>query len=160
LKKNLNLIRVENSVQRRGKVSHEETSESTIFDQNIERATAGLEPYFQDQLKTKISTNNSTIIARYILSMRAETNLSDNHRRGVITSLKLLSEFTSSIPFLEMTREEILQYLDSLRKSDASDNLHRWVSTSRDPILNLSPVLNVLIFLFIGLSFLLYGLGL
>jgi hypothetical protein len=32
LKKNLNLIRVENSVQRRGKGSHEETSESTIYD--------------------------------------------------------------------------------------------------------------------------------
>ena len=32
MKKNLNLIRVENSAQRRGKGSHKEPSESTIFD--------------------------------------------------------------------------------------------------------------------------------
>jgi site-specific recombinase XerD len=69
------------------------------------------------------------VIAKYILSMRIETSLSDNHRRDIITSLKLLSETLNNKPFTEMTRENILQYLDSLRKSDNDDRLHRWVST-------------------------------
>jgi integrase len=95
----------------------------------IDLATEGLEPYNRDHLKTRISIKNSMVIAEYILSMRVETNLSDNHRRGVITSLKILSEFVDNKPFIEMTREDILRYLESLRKSDHSDSLHRWVST-------------------------------
>jgi len=128
LKTNLNR-RPENSVQRKNKEHHEETSETAIFDQNIQLATAGLEPYYLDHLKTKVSAKNSITIAQYILSMRIETSLSDNHRRGVITSLKILSEFLNNRPFREMTREDILQYLDTLRKPDSSDSLHRWIST-------------------------------
>lgn len=104
-------------------------SDTTIFDQKIELATEGLEPYYLDHLKTRISRKNSIIIARYILSMRIETNLSLNHRRSIITSLKMLSEFLSNKPFPEMNREDILSYLESLRKSDASDKMHKWVST-------------------------------
>jgi hypothetical protein len=39
--------------------------------------------------------------------MKSETNLSVNHRRGIITSLKLLSEFLGNKPFKEMTHEDI-----------------------------------------------------
>jgi integrase/recombinase XerD len=88
-----------------------------------------LEPYFLDHLRTRISTQNAVIIGEYIASMRIETNLSDNHRRNVITSLKLLSEFLDNKPFDQMTRNDVLLYLDTLRKPVDSDRLHKWIST-------------------------------
>jgi len=94
------------------------TRETSLIDQKLERATEGLEPYFLEHLKTKISRENGIVIAEYISSMRIETNLSDNHRRGVITSLKLLSEFLNNKYFIDMTKEDVLSYLDRLRKPD------------------------------------------
>jgi site-specific recombinase XerD len=105
------------------------TLETSLIDQKIERATEGLEPYFLEHLKTKISRENGLVIAEYISSMRIETNLSDNHRRGVITSLKLLSEFSNNKYFIDMTKEDVLSYLDHFRKPDEYDRLHKWIST-------------------------------
>jgi integrase len=103
--------------------------QTPLFDQKLILATEGLEPYFLHHLKKKISRVNAVTIVEYIASMRIETNLSDNHRRGVITSLKLLSEFLDNRPFGQMKREGILLYLDSLRKPANTDRLHKWIST-------------------------------
>jgi len=67
--------------------------ETSLIDQNLEPATHGLEPYFLNHLITRVSPENGLAIARYIHSMLIETNISDNHRRGIITSLKILSTF-------------------------------------------------------------------
>jgi hypothetical protein len=64
-----------------------------LFDQKLDIATEGLEPYYLEHLKTRLSKENALTIANYILSMKVETNLSVNHKRGIVTSLKLLSEF-------------------------------------------------------------------
>lgn len=87
-----------------------------LFDQKLDIATEGLEPYYLEHLKTRLSKENALTIANYILSMKVETNLSVNHKRGIITSLKLLSEFLDSKSFKKMTREDILLFLDTLRK--------------------------------------------
>lgn len=48
MKKNLNLIRVENSVQRIGRGFHEETSESTIYDILNETGNKKIEKYIDE----------------------------------------------------------------------------------------------------------------
>jgi hypothetical protein len=48
--------------------------------------------------------------------MKIETNLSDNYRRALIKALASLSEFTNNKLFANMTREDVLGYLDSFRK--------------------------------------------
>ena len=68
-----------------------------LFDQKLDIATEGLEPYYLEHLKTRISKENALTIANYVFSMKVETNLSVNHRRGIITSLKLLSEFLENM---------------------------------------------------------------
>jgi integrase/recombinase XerD len=106
-----------------------EQIDNPLFDQKLELATAGLEPYYLEHLKTRISKDNALVISSYILAMKIETNLSDNHRRTNITSLKLLSQFLKNKRFKEMTRDDILHYLDSLRKPESIDPMHRWVAT-------------------------------
>jgi len=41
--------------------------------------------------------------------------------------LKLLSVYVSNKPFRQMTREEVLSYLDRCRKTEACDPLHKWI---------------------------------
>jgi hypothetical protein len=68
-----------------------------LFDQKLELATEGLESYYLDHLKTRLSKENALTISKYILSMKVEVNLSSNHRKAIITSLKLLSQSSNII---------------------------------------------------------------
>jgi hypothetical protein len=113
--------------------NHEEylmtTKIDPLFEQKLELATEGLEPHFLEHLRTKISPYNALIISKYILSMRVETSLSTNYRRAIISSLKLLSEFLSNKSFSDMTRDDIICFLDSLRKDDSEDPMHKWIGS-------------------------------
>ena len=101
----------------------------SLFEQKLELAIEGLEPHILEHLKTKISPNNALAIANYILSMKTETSLSDNYRRSIISSLKLLSEFLCNKPFSNMIRDDVISFLDSLRKNDSEDTLHKWIGS-------------------------------
>ena len=85
-----------------------EELENPLFDQRLNNALDGLEPYYLDHLKNRLSKSNALTIADYILAMKVETNLSTNHKRSIITSLKLVSQFLDNKPFKEMTRQDVL----------------------------------------------------
>jgi integrase/recombinase XerD len=61
--------------------------------------------------------------------MKVETSLSKNYKRAIISSLKLLSEFLDNKPFSDMTRDDIISFLDSLRKDDSDDIMHKWIDS-------------------------------
>jgi len=62
--------------------------------------------------------------------MIAEVNPADSYRRDVIILLTWISVFfNNSMGFKEITRENILSFLDSFRKPEASDPLHKWIGT-------------------------------
>jgi hypothetical protein len=84
--------------------------ENPLFEQRLNNALDGLDYYYYDHLKNRISKLNALTIADYVLAMKVETNLSPNHKRGVITSLKLLSQFLDNKPFKEMTKGDIFVF--------------------------------------------------
>jgi hypothetical protein len=69
------------------------TEENPLFELCLNNALDGLEYYFYDHLKNRISKSNALTIANYVLAMKVETNPTTNHKKGVVTSLKLVSEF-------------------------------------------------------------------
>jgi integrase len=98
------------------------------LDRKIEDATAGLGPQFSRDLHS-ISEDNALTIANYILAMRAEINLSDAYRWNNISILCKFSEYHKNKPFNAVNRDNILEFLDSFRKSEAYDPLHKWIGT-------------------------------
>lgn len=100
-----------------------------ITNRKIEFATAGLHPFIYKDLIHRVSSRNAVEIAGYIIAMKTETNLSDAYRKTTIQTLSLLSRFIKNKPFVRMTKEDVLLYLDSLRKSDIVDPLHKWIGT-------------------------------
>jgi hypothetical protein len=76
---------------------------------------------------------NAMTIVNYIQAMRTEINLSDNYRKLNIFLLSDISKFhndsNNNKLFKHISRDDILSYLDSLRKSEATDPLHKWIGT-------------------------------
>ena len=105
------------------------TDNNSLFEQKLELATQGLEPYILEHLKTKILPDNALTISKYILSMKAEISLSINYKRAIISSLKLLSEFLDNRPFRDMSKDDIIKFLDSIRKDDSEDIMHKWIGS-------------------------------
>jgi hypothetical protein len=61
--------------------------------------------------------------------MNSEINPADNYRRDNIILLIRFSKFHHNKAFKQIVREDVLSFLDSLRKPEAADPLHRWVGT-------------------------------
>ena len=79
--------------------------------------------------RLKFTENNTMVIVQYLKALENEINLSANYKRINLTTLVYFSRFLSNKKFKDMTKDDILLYLNSLRKSEIKDPLHGWIST-------------------------------
>jgi hypothetical protein len=101
---------------------------SPLLDRKIEETTTTLPAHCAKQLHS-ISEVNAAIIVEYIASMKSEVNLSDHYRRDVIVTLYRFSKYSNDKPFKDLTRPDVIAFLDSFRKADSVDPLHKWIGT-------------------------------
>jgi integrase len=100
-----------------------------LFDRKIAIAIEGLPPFFSSVLE-ELSQKNALTIVDYIISMRNGIDLSDHYRKLNIYTLYRISRFLNHTKtYNEFTREDIIHYLDSLRKPETSDPLHKWIGS-------------------------------
>lgn len=112
------------------KTSDNLTVNDPLFERRLELATVGLEPSYFSKLKKSLCQINALTIANYILAMKTEINLSDGYRMINLKAFARVSQFfENKISFKMMGRKEILMYLDSYRKPDAADPMHKWIGT-------------------------------
>jgi integrase len=80
--------------------------------------------------RSRLSKENALIVSSYILAMKREINPRLSYIKYTI---QFLSELSKSIgiakKFNDMTRDDILLYLDSCRKLENDDPLHKWVGS-------------------------------
>ena len=99
-----------------------------LLDRDIEDVTASLQTQYSKCLRS-IKDGNAMIVTNYIKAMRTETNLSDNYRKDVIKVLCIFSNYNKDKPFNVITRRDIIAFLDSFRRPDALDPMHKWIGT-------------------------------
>lgn len=99
------------------------------FERKLDLITDGAKPFLKEHLLTRISLENCLIIIAYILVMQTEINPSERYRIDTIHALKQLAEFHKPKSFHELTRQNIVDYLDRLRKPEQVDPLHKWIGT-------------------------------
>jgi integrase len=96
--------------------------------------------YFNNALKklAKEQIDNAITICNYIISEQNEINIKQSTKEGKIKVLIWLSNFHSGKPFGLMTKQEILSYLDGLRRPITQDANQRWIASynARQMILN------------------------
>ena len=101
-----------------------------LFERNLQAITDGLPKHILALLRRQKSKQNVVTIAEYIQAMKTEINPSASYRQAQIQVLCYLSSYhNSKILFSEMTRDDIISYLDSLRKPEYLDPLHKWIGT-------------------------------
>ena len=99
------------------------------FDRKLDAITAGAKPFVKEHLLTRISGENSLTIVNYILTLQTEVGPSESYRIDTILKLRYFSTFHNSKPFSEMNRQDVIDFLDSFRKPEQVDPLHKWVGT-------------------------------
>lgn len=84
------------------------------------------------------SPENSVTICQYILAEVTEMNIKQSTKEGKIKVLLWLSTFLQHMPFHQMTKQNVLSYLDSLRRPLSDDPNQKWIGSynSRQMILN------------------------
>ena len=112
---------------------------ATITITKIENTTEGLPHNCFNRLYNRVlcagskdkGKENAMTICDYISSLRSEINSSDNYRKVVVMLLCDLSMFfnNNTKSFNEITRQDLLSFLDSRRKPEDVDPLHKWIGT-------------------------------
>jgi hypothetical protein len=110
-------------------VSCKNNDDNPLFDRKVEVTTAGLPARYPRTLKNEISQGNALIICDFISALKTEINLSDNYRRSNIERLINLSRFHNQKPFADIKRDDVLVFLDSVRKPESLDPMHKWIGT-------------------------------
>jgi hypothetical protein len=110
------------------------TALDTITERRIENATEGLSSNCFNLLHNKVlPTNRENVlnICDYIItSLKSEINSSNGYMKNTIILLCTFSMFFENAKlFKEITREDLVSFLDSFRKIDSVDPLHKWIGT-------------------------------
>jgi integrase len=101
---------------------------SPLLDRKIGQAIDGIEKSYGDKLYS-IGENNALVVADYIAAMNTEINLSPSYRGDNIEALTRFSRYNDNRSFKDLKRADVIAFLDSLRKTEARDPMHKWVGT-------------------------------
>ena len=113
-----------------------------LLERRIDSITNGLSrPYFNTILKdlTKKNFDNASTICNYLYAEQIEMNIKNSTKEGKIKILVWLSNhFQDQKSFEDMTKYDILDFLNKLRKSLAEDPTHKWIGSynGRQIVLN------------------------
>jgi hypothetical protein len=74
-------------------------------------------PYFRQALKklAAVNADNANVICDYILAEQTDINIKESTKEGKIKVLIWLSNYLANKPFGQMTKQDILGYLNSLK---------------------------------------------
>jgi len=115
-----------------------ETVGDPVYDTKFRQVTADLKRYRLNQLK-KMEKTNSVLLVEYINSRMREVNLKPATRASTIDRISRLSIFHKNKSFSEMTTEDIFSYLDTIRRSESKDPMHRWIGTYNLSVVKIIP---------------------
>jgi integrase len=108
------------------------------FERKLDELCQGLPPYIRRHLLEKISRENTSTIIEYIDAIRMEgTNLSTVYKQAVVDTLTSLAKFHPGKSFKDMSREDIIAFLNRLRKTEEQDKKHGWIGTYNQNIRHL-----------------------
>jgi integrase/recombinase XerD len=80
--------------------------------------------------RNRLSKENALTVSDYIIAMKREVNPRPNYKKSTI---QIIAELSKTIgiakKFIDMTRDDLLSYLDKCRKPDNEDPLHQWIGS-------------------------------
>lgn len=99
------------------------------FDRKLDAVVAGGYKHLKEHLLTRIPRENCHTIVDYIMAMQTEIGPSQNYRVDTIAKLRYFAEFHHPKRFEDITRQDVLDFLDKYRKPETVDPLHKWIGS-------------------------------
>ncbi len=91
----------------------------------------------QHMTTATVNKTNDVIIKEYFEAMQTEINPSINYLETNQTSLDRLLAFHNNKALTKITRQYIISFLNSYKKSEEIDPLHKWIGTYNSRLRNL-----------------------
>jgi integrase/recombinase XerD len=89
--------------------------------------------------RNRLSKENALTVSDYIIAMKREVNPRLNYKKSTI---QIIAELSKTIgiakKFIDMTRDDLLSYLDKCRKPENEDPLHKWIGSYNTKLIVLS----------------------
>jgi integrase len=118
-------------------------NENELLEKKINTATEGFartkfcELVLRD--RNRLSKENALTVSDYIIAMKREINPRLSYRKSTI---QIIAELSKTIgiakKFVDMTRDDVLSYLDKYRKLENEDPLHKWIGSYNTKLVVLS----------------------
>jgi integrase len=103
------------------------------LEKKIDVITKSLSREYYKNILIKLAnrnTENANTICDYIIAEQTEINIKNSTKESRIKVLVWLSNFLEDkLSFKEMTKQDILNYLNNLRKSTIEDESQRWIGS-------------------------------
>jgi hypothetical protein len=99
------------------------------FDRKLDAIVAGGHKHLKKHLLTRISKENCHTIVDYIMAMQTEISPSQNYRVDTIAKLRYFAEFHHPKRFEDITRQDVIDFLDKYRTPETVDPLHKWIGS-------------------------------
>jgi hypothetical protein len=77
-------------------------------------------------------TRNAATICDHILAEQSELNIKTSTAESKVKCLLWLSRFLNDKPFEQMAKQDILSYLNSLRKPTSADPQQKWIGSNNN----------------------------
>ena len=114
-------------------ISESAVTNDEILERKIIITTEGFTRKFPELIlkdRNRLSKENAMTVYDYIIVMKREINPRYNYVRYTIQFLSELSRTVGiNKKFIDMTRDDILSYLDKSRKPENEDPLHKWIGS-------------------------------
>lgn len=83
----------------------------------------------QRKLFSITNKNNVMKLIGYIEALKSEVNPTEIYTMSIVDLLSRFSKFHNDKDIDKMSKEDIVSFLDSFRKSEANDPQHKWIGT-------------------------------
>jgi hypothetical protein len=103
----------------------------SVSEEDLERKIDAITIYQKSYTKKILITmalsnpNNAIILHNYIIAQKNELNIKEAIVEGIIKKLVWLSSYLKHKSFSEMTKGDVLEYLNSIKKPPELDPMHR-----------------------------------
>jgi hypothetical protein len=106
-------------------------NEIETLEEKIHLITKYQKPYIANSLirMAKKGASNVKVICEYIIAEQNTINIRESTKEGKIKSLVRFSTYLNHKPFHAICRQDVLDYLTSLKKPESIDPHHKTVGT-------------------------------
>ena len=109
-------------------------------DSRIDILTKNMRPYIRTIFKEMAQKNpeNTSILVEFLLAEQTEMNIKESTMEWKIKVIIWFCQFLNHKPFKEIAKQDVLLYLNKLRKPEADDPTHKWIGTYNNRVMLLT----------------------